>query len=63
MMRLNDWRESQGLSFGSLAKLVGASHASVVRRWCIGEMVPSPRFMKRIVEVTAGEVNPNDFYL
>lgn len=52
----------KGLSYHALAKLTGASHASVVRRWCIGEMVPSPIFMKRIFVITNGTVEPNDFY-
>lgn len=67
-MTLNQWRIKKGYSYRLLAKMVGASHASVVRRWCLGMddedfMIPKPKYMLQILELTAGEVQPNDFYI
>ena len=54
--------------YRQLAELLGASHATVARRWCLDignkdRMIPAPDFMERIVNVTDGAVTPNDFYL
>ncbi len=67
-MTLEDYRKQQKLSYKQLAELLGASHATVARRWCLGidhkdRMIPAPDFMERIVLVTDGSVMPNDFYL
>ena len=67
-MTLEEWRVSRGLSYGLLAKRLGASHASVVRRWCqpFGskqKMIPNMDYMLRIIEESKGEVQPNDFYI
>lgn len=67
-MKLDTWRKSKGHSYRALAKLVGASHASVVRRWCQKMdhpdfRIPGPKYMLRLMEVSQGEVQPNDFYL
>ncbi len=66
-MKLEDWRNKRGLSYVQLAKKLGASHATVVRRWCLpadhkDRMIPAPKFMTIIQESTMGEVTPNDFY-
>jgi predicted transcriptional regulator len=62
LMKLEDWRKTKGMSFSCLAREVGASHASVARRWCLGGMVPSTKFMTKIVMLTEGQVQPNDFF-
>mgnify|MGYP003633281075 FL=1 len=67
-MQLDNFRTSQGWSLTKLAEKVGASHATVVRRWCLpmghkDRLVPSPAYMQKIVDVSAGSVMPNDFYL
>lgn len=67
-MTLNQWRKNKGHSYRSLANLIGASHASVVRRWCLDMddddfMIPKPKYMSVILEVTSGAVQPNDFYI
>jgi len=67
-MTLEDFRKQQKLTYRQLAELLGASHATVARRWCLGidakdRMIPAPEFMERIVSVTNGSVMPNDFYL
>jgi transcriptional regulator with XRE-family HTH domain len=67
-MQLDSFRTSQGWSLTKLAEKVGASHATVVRRWCLpmghkDRLVPSPAYMQKIVDVSDGSVMPNDFYL
>ena len=67
-MTLDDFRRQQKLTYRQLAELLGASHATVARRWCLDidnkdRMIPAPNFMERIVNVTDGAVTPNDFYL
>lgn len=67
-MKLDTWRKKKGHSYRGLATLVGASHASVVRRWCQkmdhpDYRIPGPTYMLRIFEISHGEVQPNDFYL
>ena len=57
-MTLEDYRQQQKLSYKQLAELLGASHATVARRWCLGidhkdRMIPAPDFMERIVLVTS----------
>lgn len=61
-MKLNDWLKEEGQTYSWLAREVGASHASVARRWCLEGMVPTSRFMTKIVMLTEGKVQPNDFY-
>jgi hypothetical protein len=68
MMTLEQWRVRKKLSYGKLAKLLGASHASVVSRWCRDiddkdRMIPKPPYMEAIYRLTDGSVQPNDFYL
>lgn len=67
-MTLEQWRKQKKLSYSKLAKLLGASHATIVRRWCLSEgekdrMIPSAKYMQRIVLLTDGRVQPNDYYL
>jgi transcriptional regulator with XRE-family HTH domain len=66
-MKLEIWRKKRNLSYPQLAEKLGASHATVVRRWCLpndhkDRMIPSPKFMAIIQESTLGEVTANDFY-
>ena len=66
-MKLNDYRLQKNWSYGQLAMMIGASHATVVRRWCLplthkNSMIPDKKFMLQIVKLTNGEVQPNDFY-
>ena len=53
-MKLNDYRLKKKWSYGQLAMMTGASHATVVRRWCLplthkNSMIPDKKFMLAIV--------------
>ena len=66
-MNLEKWRLKKGMSYTALADKIGAPHATVVRRWCLGldhkdYKIPSPKYMEIIKNATMGEVTPNDFY-
>jgi hypothetical protein len=67
-MQLDAYRRARGHTYKELARLLGASHAAVSRRWCLpptnrDRMIPAEEFMHRIMVLTAGEVTPNDFYV
>lgn len=67
-MQLDDYRKARGATYTELARLLGASHATVVRRWCLDpgakdRMIPSEEYMHRIMVLSGGQVTPNDFYL
>jgi len=67
-MKLDTWRKNKGHSYRGLAKLLNVSGATVVRRWCLpmshaDYRIPSFDHMKRILELTQGAVQPNDFYI
>jgi len=59
-MTLREWREKKGLTVTELARILEADK-SAVSRWENGERFPSRRFLKKIAEVTKGEVTANDF--
>ena len=66
-MILDDYRKARGQTYTELARLLGASHATVVRRWCLlpgarDRMIPSEEYMHRIMVLSNGQVTPNDFY-
>jgi hypothetical protein len=67
-MTLDQWRCRKRLSYSKLARLLGAPHATVVRRWCLpvdhsNRVIPSTKYMARVVQLSDGSVTPNDFYL
>lgn len=66
-MKLEQFRQNKELSYGQLASRLGAKHATIVRRWCLpknhkNRMVPSEKYMNRIINYTQSAVMPNDFY-
>lgn len=67
-MTLEEYRQSNKLTYGKLAELIGAKHPTIARRYCLpighaDRMIPNFDYMERIVTVTAGAVQPNDFYM
>jgi hypothetical protein len=67
-MVLERWRKEKRLSYAKLADLLGAGHATMVRRWCRpfgaeDKVIPTTHYMERILRLTNGSVTPNDFYI
>tara|TARA_B100001287_G_C22178933_1_gene298229 strand:+ start:277 stop:486 length:210 start_codon:yes stop_codon:yes gene_type:complete len=67
-MTLNEWRLKRSYSYRKLAKILGAGGATTIRRWCLPKehpqsLVPSQKYMTMIVDISNGEVMPNDFYI
>jgi len=67
-MTLDDYRKQNNWSYSELARQLGASHAAVARRWCLGfedsaRLIPNQTFMSNIMLKTNGAVMPNDFYV
>lgn len=60
-MTVNEWLKKENKKVAWLARRLEVRHC-VARRWAAGEAVPSPKYMPKVVEVTNGEVQPNDFY-
>lgn len=66
-MTLNEYRNLRGWTYSELARMVGAPHATIVRRWCLPEdqphhKKPSAKYLSRIMKMTDGAVSANDFY-
>lgn len=62
-MKLTQYMNEKSITPERLAELVGNVSASGVRKWMYDERVPRPEQMRRIAEVTKGQVKPNDFIL
>lgn len=60
-MKLRDFLSARDMSEAQLGRLLGIGQATV-NRYVRGERIPRLEVMRRIVEVTEGEVGPADFY-
>ena len=68
VMTLEEYRQAQGLTYKRLAELIGAKHPTMARRYCLphghkDRMIPQIEYMERIMTLTNGQVQPNDFYV
>jgi transcriptional regulator with XRE-family HTH domain len=61
MERLKQWLKEKNMTGAQFAELLGVAQAAV-SMWLTGERFPSRRNIQKIVELTGGEVQPNDFY-
>ena len=61
-MRLWEWLQTQGLSYGKGAEELNFPNAATVLRYANGTHIPRPNVMRQILERTAGAVTPADFY-
>ena len=61
-MTLKDWLSAKDMSALEMGKLVGLKEPNSIYRWLRGELRPSQKHMSKIVEITEGEVTPNDFF-
>lgn len=52
----------QNIGDAEFARLIGVGSRMAVLRYRRGERIPRPDVMRRIVEVTQGQVGPADFY-
>ena len=67
-MKLEQYRREKGWTYAQLADALGASHPTIARRWCLRhgdkqKLIPSQKYMERIMLQTASAVMPNDFYV
>lgn len=62
-MRLSEFMAETNRSSHDMAALIGNVSASAVAKWARRERVPRPDQQRRIYEVTASRVTPNDFVL
>lgn len=62
-MKLSDYMREHDLDPEEMAAIIGGVSVSGVRKWANGERVPRVEQMRRIVDVTGGAVEPNDFIL
>ena len=62
-MRLSEYLQSNNLTSADLAAKIGNVTSEAVRLWATGKRVPRAEQMRRIVEVTEGQVTPNDFLM
>ena len=67
-MTLNEFRKQNNWSYSELARQLGATHATVARRWCLdfddkNRLIPNVEYMSNIMLKTNGAVMPNDFYI
>lgn len=60
-MKLADYRKQRSLTLAELAGQVGVSEVAM-SRYENGHRIPGRDVMARIVAVTDGAVQPNDFY-
>jgi transcriptional regulator with XRE-family HTH domain len=61
-MQLRAYLQHQGLSSEDFARRMGNASPQAVIKWARGERFPRPAALRRIEEVTEGEVRAADFY-
>lgn len=59
-MKLTNWRRSNGWTLAQLGERLEVSEASVSRYE--RDRIPEPDVMRRIVDLSDGQVTPNDFF-
>ena len=62
-MTLDEYRKEKGWSYGKLAEVLNVGHGRMTSRWCKHEVIPTKEHMHRIMDLTMGAVQPNDFYI
>ena len=60
-MKLKEWIEKEHKTQQEVADAIGVAQGQV-SAWCSGDKMPRPDNVRKIVEITHGEVQPNDFY-
>lgn len=60
-MNLRSWLDQNNVTAAEFGRRVELSRSAVLRI-AMGKRMPRPDAMRRIVEATAGAVQPNDFF-
>lgn len=60
-MKLKTYIKKDKLTYKKVAQIIGCSPIDVYR-YCAGISIPRADRMSKIIELTNGEVQPNDFY-
>lgn len=60
-MKLKEFLKREQVSIEDFAQKMGLSYAAV-RQYVNAGRVPTPKVMRRIINVTDGAVQPNDFF-
>ncbi|MGB1918589.1 MAG: helix-turn-helix transcriptional regulator [Candidatus Puniceispirillales bacterium] len=60
-MKLSNWLKKSNITVKQFAHDVDVS-PSLVSRYAAGKYIPTRKTMMKIVEVTNGNVTPNDFF-
>jgi DNA-binding XRE family transcriptional regulator len=59
--KLGEYIRAQGITRSEFARRMGVS-AQAVNRYCDGDRIPRLPQLRKIYELTGGDVTPNDFY-
>ena len=59
-MTLSDYLKQPDVTATGVARQIGVSHSTVLR-WADGSIQPPMDRLRKLNEVTAGQVTPNDF--
>lgn len=60
-MKLSDWMAGAAKTPNELAVLIGTT-GEAVRRYCSGARMPRPEIVRRIHEITGGQVTAHDLH-
>ncbi len=61
IMKLATWMHENGIDDDLLSYKMGGS-VSAIQKWRLGLRIPRALQLLRFLEITAGEVTPNDFF-
>lgn len=61
MNKMKKIRLSKKLTLGEVAKALGCTTPAIYK-WENNQRIPTPKYMKKIMEWSKGEIQPNDFY-
>ena len=66
-MTITNWLRKEGLTQEDFVTLMHSKSYNIskgaVSKWCNGQRIPRKTETLQVVEVTKGEVMPNDFYI
>lgn len=60
-MKLSDWLFENSMTPRQLRVMLGVKNRSTLHRWMTNERIPAPRVLQKIIEITKGEVQLEDF--